>query len=499
MEADIQVEVRKLLKESSSPLRVMKEDFQRLVSFMQRKGFVWGPEPEIYGGLAGFYTYAPLGKALKNNVESEIRRLFGEQGFLEVECPTIMQRAVWEASGHLEGFTDPLAECPSCKKHYKADAYKDCPSCGKPLRMVGEHNLMMKTTVGLNVEAYNRPETATTTYLPFLRYDNFFRGKYPFGVFQIGKAYRNEISPRQHLLRMREFTQAEAQLFILPGQKKSFPQYKAFAEQSLPFLPWELQEKEEQPKKATLAEALRKGWLGSEAYAWALSLAYRLFVGIGIPEQRLRVRQHGPEEKAFYAADAWDVEVLTKSFGWVECCGVHDRTDYDLKQHSKHSGQELAVKIDGEKVVPHILEVAFGVDRPVFALMDVFYDYKEEGEGKSALRLPPRMSPFKAAVLPLMRKPELVSKARLVYQELKTCFPVTYDETASIGKRYLRASEEGTPWCVTIDYQTLEDDTVTIRERDTEEQVRVKASELKDKLYALLTGTPFKSLANEKL
>jgi glycyl-tRNA synthetase len=352
----------------------------------------------------------------------------------------------------------------------------------------------MKTTVGVDQDAYNRPETATTTYLPFRNYDFFFRSNYPFGVFQIGQAYRNEISPRKHLLRKREFTQAEAQLFILPEQKDGYEQYDDVKHTELPMWTWEQQDNGE-PRETMRVDDVVGTLIDSEAYAWTLVVAYNLFREMGIPEERMRVRQHGPDEKAFYARDAWDIEIKTTSFGWAEVCGVHDRTDYDLSQHTEYGHETLETNQDGEKMTPHILEIAFGTDRPTFALLDIFYDYQEEEEGKTTFRVPYHMAPRKVAVFPLHRKDHLKQKAHDVHDMIKHEFNAKYDETASIGKRYLRASQEGIPYCVTVDYETVEEDpdTVTVRDRETEDQIRVEVDDLHGVLHNLFDGARLES------
>ncbi|MBU0666439.1 MAG: glycine--tRNA ligase [Nanoarchaeota archaeon] len=487
-----------------------KEFLQELIAFMQQKGFVWGPEPEIYGGMAGFYSYGPLGKLLKNNVEYIIRKTFQKNGFFEVEFPTIAPKKVWEASGHLSGFTDPMVECKKCKSSFKVEQLieelfpnknvKDfesffkkhevkCPNCKSLLpKDVSNHNLMMKTFVGIGGEAYCRPETATTTYLQFLRCYDFFRKKLPFGVFQIGPAYRNEISPRQHLLRTREFTQAEGQLFIFDHQKKDYKPFETVKNEKIPFWSWSLRKDDKTVKKISLGEALKNKWLKNKAYAYFLYLTYKTFLELGFPDDRIRLNQHSPDDKAFYADDAWDIEVKLNSFGWTELCGVHDRTDYDLKQHAKFSGKSMDVldEESGKKKTPHILEFAYGPSRITFALLDIFYNKKSEQEGKTILSLPPRMAPIKISVFPLLRKPELIKLANKVYDDLSSSWLCKYDETASIGKRYLRSAEEGIPFAITIDFDSLEDKSVTVRNRDTEKQKRVKISELKEKLFVLL-------------
>ena len=494
--------------------------YDELISFMQQKGFIWGPEPEIYGGLAGFYTYAPLGKLLKNNVEREIRRLYQKNGFWEVECPTVMQKEVWEASGHLGGFTDPVITCSKCKGNFRVDnllkelfpdenwdhktdtEYMDfikakdirCPSCKSHFNMeIKRHTLMMKTTIGLDVEAYNRPETATTTYLPFLRYNEFFRKKLPYAVFQIGKAYRNEISPRQHVIRCREFTQAEAQIFLFKQQKANFEKYDEVMHEKLPLWTWQLQEKEGEPKIMTVHEALENGNFKNKAYAWAVYTAYSLFRQIGIPKDKLRLRQHYPDEKAFYADDAWDIEAKLNCFGWTELCGVHDRTDYDLTTHGKHSGKKLELfneesTAENKTEVPNIIEIAFGTDRPTFALLDIFYKKTDEKEGKTKFLVPWHMSPVNVAVFPLFKKDGLPDIAKKLADELQKEFSIRYDISGSIGKRYLREDESGTPFCITIDYDSKEKDDVTIRNRDTEEQKRIPIAHVKHVVEQLIYG-----------
>lgn len=484
-----------------------------LASYLQDRGFVYGPAPEIYGGVAGFYDYGPLGKALKNNVENTIRKVFMKHGFFEVECPTVLPKEVWEASGHLQSFTDPIIK-DTAGNSYRVDSLieefahqqkKNIPTEGKSKEAlltilkehkipspsgkefvfaINEHNLMMKTSVGLNREVYNRPETATTSYLPFLRYLNFFRDKLPFGIFQIGKAYRNEISPRQFLIRMREFTQAEAQLVIFKQQKNNFEKFASVADDKLPLYP----ATSDSLAELTLGEAVKQNMLKNEAYAWTLALVYKTFLSIGIPPDAMRFRQHHKDELAFYAEDAWDLEMYLPSFGWTEICGVHDRKDYDLTQHSKHSNINLcALTPEGKKETPHVLEIAFGTDRPTFALLDIFYEEKEKDEGKTTLALPYHMAPIPVCVFPLVNK--LDAQAQEVFEQVQKDFLVWYDKSGSVGKRYLRADSMGVPFCVTYDFDTLEkDNKVTIRDRDTGMQKRVSVKELNATLTSLLAG-----------
>ncbi|MEK6909424.1 MAG: glycine--tRNA ligase [Nanoarchaeota archaeon] len=487
-------------------------DEKAFISFIQEAGLIWGPEPEIYGGLAGFYTYGPLGKLLKNKVENSVRKVFNSHSFRELEGPTIMPDRVWKASGHLGTFSDRRITCLKCKAVFRADKLAEekldisadgladdkilkliheknikCPSCGSKFEdKIERQSLMMKTNVA-GQDASLRPETATVTYLPYIRMYQYFRKKLPFGVFQIGKAYRNEISPRQHVLRGREFTQAEGQLFIDPNEKNNWEQFDSVKEDKLPLWDYTLQESNKNPISTSLENALKKKLVSSKAYAWCLWLAYAQFRHFGIPEDRIRIRQHLPQERAFYATDAWDIEIKTNNFKWVEVCGVHDRTDYDLKQHSKESGVALeAIREDGSRFVPHILEIAFGTDRPTYTLIDLFYEKKEEEDGKTVFKIPYHMAPISVSVFPLMKKEELTEIAESVSNQLGQSFIVDYDTSGSIGKRYLRSMTAGTPFAVTIDFDSVKDRAVTVRDRDTGKQERVKIKELTEHLRSKL-------------
>ncbi|MBU1930441.1 glycine--tRNA ligase [Candidatus Micrarchaeota archaeon] len=478
---------------------------QELTAFLSEKDFVYGPEPELYGGIAGFYTYGPLGKRLKNNLENAIRTVFNQHGFFEVEYPIIAPAAVWKASGHLDSFNDPVIICSKCASSFRADKlleekgeknaehYSDqklietfkkkevnCPNCkGRFNLEIKRHSLMMKTTIGQDTEAYNRPETATTTYLPFKHYQNFFRDKLPFSVFQIGKAFRNEISPRQHVLRSREFSQAESQLFVSKEMKTNWPSFKPVENDSLLLWTAEMQEKNKKPETMSLKKALQKKAFQNQAFAWNVWLSHQIFLAMGIPNQKMRLRQHKKDERAFYAEDAWDLEIELNSFDWTECCGIHDRTDYDLKKHAEFSKQKLVAKDEkGKEFVPHVLEIAFGIDRPFFALCDLFYAKRKEDQKRILLQFPPKMAPIQVAVFPLMAKDGLDKKAREIYQTLEKKFLVYYDESGSIGRRYSRMDAVGTPYCLTIDYDSLEKNDVTIRERDSMKQTRILISEL---------------------
>jgi len=489
-----------------------KTDEKDFLSFVQEGGFIWGPEPEIYGGFAGFYTYGPIGKLLKNKVENSVRRVFNSNGFRELEGPTVMPDIVWKASGHLDTFNDSVIKTKDGKENYRADKLIEeegieirdftdanllkiikekgikAPN-GKELDLkIERQSLMMKTKVA-GMDASLRPETATVTYLPYLRFYNFFRKKLPLGVFQIGKAYRNEISPRQSVLRGREFTQAEGQIFVDPKEKNNWDKFSDIKNDELPFWSSKNQKDGVGSELMKIEDALEKKLVKSQAYVWCLHLAYMHFINFGIPKERIRLRQHHDDEKAFYADDAWDVELKLNNYGWTEVCGVHDRTDYDLKQHAKHSGEKLeAQRENGEKFVPHVLEIAFGTDRPTYALIDLFYEKKEEGEGKTSFSVPYHMAPIDISIFPLMKKDDLIGIAKDVKSDLEGEFVVDYDVSGSIGKRYLRSAKQGTPFAITIDYDSLTGKDVTLRDRNSEKQVRVKISELREILGKLLVG-----------
>jgi glycyl-tRNA synthetase len=494
-----------------------ERDFSDVITGLAKKrGFFWGPSPEIYGGSSGFYDLGPLGKLLKNRLENTIRTSFVKANFWEVECPTVSIEAVWKASGHLDGFIDPVTQCTKCGQVYRADnliveekpdaqiagqtideltqTIQDlgilCPSCKSPLGPVESYNLMMKTRLGLEQDAYLRPETATTTYLLFKRFLTFFRDRLPMSVFQIGKAYRNEISPRQGMLRLREFTQTEGQIFILEEDEMNWPQYDSIKDEQLPLLSNKAQQdRKTEAVTMKVSDAIKKKHFQKPAYAWCVHLAYSIFRGMGFSEDKLRLRQHLPTEMAHYARDAWDLEIHTQSYGWVECCGIHDRGDYDLTRHQEFSKEKLSVSVNKQPIVPNVLEIAFGIERPLYCLIDNAFQPESEARDTDWLQFPPEIAPIQVAVFPLMGKDELQSPAHEIYDEIMEAgLIVQYDVGGSIGRRYRRQDEVGTPFCITIDYTTLEDGTVTIRDRDSMDQIRVHRSELTQVLRKLIRG-----------
>ena len=467
----------------------MEKTMEKIVALAKNRGFVY-PGSEIYGGLANTWDYGNLGVELKNNVKKAWWQKFVQESpyNVGVDCAILMNSQTWVASGHLGGFSDPLMDCKQCKERFRADKliedYNDehgieiegsvdgwsqeqmkqyiedkhicCPSCGAhDFTDIRQFNLMFKTFQGVTEDAKNtvylRPETAQGIFVNFKNVQRTSRKKVPFGIGQIGKSFRNEITPGNFTFRTREFEQMELEFFCQPGTDLEWFQY------------WR--------------EFCRK-WL----------------VDLGLKEENLRLRDHEPEELAFYSKATTDFEFMFP-FGWGELWGVADRTDYDLKQHQEHSGKDLTY-FDQEKnehYIPYVIEPSLGADRVTLAFLVDAYDEEIVGQDKkgnndvrTVLRLHPALAPFKCAVLPLSKKEVLSGPAQQLRDELARDFMVDYDDTGSIGKRYRRQDEIGTPFCITLDFQTVGDDTtpadhcVTIRERDSMEQVRIPMSEVKN-------------------
>ncbi|MHA1270231.1 MAG: glycine--tRNA ligase [Candidatus Helarchaeota archaeon] len=488
----------------------MDNELDALNSLITRRGFIWGPSPEIYGGLAGFYVYGPSGALLKNNIIKIFRRILLLENFMEIDCPNIMPKIVWEASGHLERFIDPVTHCIKCESLFRVDklikellpeespdglSFKEleiiigsrnlkCPNCGGDLGSVEPYNLMLKLMIAGNKEAYLRPETATTTYLPFKRIYRDFRQKLPIKIFQLGKAYRNEISPRQGLIRLREFNQLECQIFLTKDQEYESKDFERTKDLKIPLIPWSFQAKKKfDPLWITLEYAISEKYLKKPEYAYCLGLAFTISKELGFKDKNIRFRQHSDDEKAHYADDAWDLEIYTKQYGWIEICGVHDRTDYDLKRHQEFSKEKLSVKIDKKDIIPQILEIAFGIERPVYAIIDQSITIDKEYD-RILLRLPKQLAPIRVAIFPLIKKEDTqIKMATEIYQELiNKGIYCDYDSSGAIGRRYRRHDELGTPFAITIDYQSIEDGTVTIRDRDTTKQERIK----KENIYTYI-------------
>lgn len=448
----------------------------KLVALCKNRGFIF-PGSEIYGGLANTWDFGPLGVEFKNNVKKAWWKKFVQENPYNtgLDCAILMNPRTWKASGHLGGFTDPLMDCRSCKSRHRADNLIEdyckkhklnisvesmdneameafitdkkivCPVCGKsdftPIR---KFNLMFKTFQGVTEDSVNtvylRPETAQSIFVNFKNVQRSSRMRVPFGIGQIGKSFRNEITPGNFIFRVREFEQMELEFFCKPDTDLDWFSY------------WEKYCKD-------------------------------FLISLGISEENLKLRAHSKEELCFYSKATTDFE-YNFAFGWGELWGIADRTDYDLKQHQNESGEnmEYTDPVTNEKYIPYVVEPSLGVERAVLAFLTEAYDEEvldaEKNDIRTVLHLHPFLAPYKACILPLQKN--LSDKADEVYKKLAKKFSVTYDVTGSIGKRYRRQDEIGTPYCITVDFDTLNDDTVTVRDRDSMQQIRLKIDELEN-------------------
>lgn len=558
----------------------------KMTNISAKRGFLW-PSFEIYSGVSGFTDYGPLGASLKNNIMQKWRKQYvSGEGFYEIEGPTVMPKEVLKASGHVDNFTDPMTKCEECGEVFRADHIIEevigedvesleneeldqividnnirCPECGGKLANIWNYNLMFKTMIGAKGDkvGYMRPETAQGIFILFKRLERFFRGKLPFGAVQLGKAYRNEISPRQGVIRLREFTQAEAEIFLNPKDKTT-PKFAQIADEILYLNSQEVQENNGEPLKITAKEALDKEIVANEMLIYQLYLAKKFLNEIGIPDDVLRFRQHLPGEMAHYALDCWDVEVLTDKYGWVEIIGIADRGDYDLSSHSKYSNDELNVfieydepkkvkktvvkpnlskfgpvfkgdspkikqaieeadptevmkaieedekfvveldktyevpeellifedveeEINGEKIIPHVIEPSFGIDRIVYSVLLHSFHTAENEDDKDYFKFAKSIAPVQLGIFPLVNKEGPREIAIELTEKLRSHgFTVEYDASGTIGKRYARADEIGIPLAITVDFESLEDNQVTVRDRDTEQQERIAIDSLEDYL-----------------
>ncbi|MDA8189053.1 MAG: glycine--tRNA ligase [Dehalococcoidales bacterium] len=422
-------------------------DLDTIVSLCKRRGFIF-QSSEVYGGFGGFWDYGPLGVELKRNVkEAWWRAMVQERAdIVGIDGSIIMHPQTWVASGHVAGFIEPLVDCKRCKQRFRADHVggEVCPECGGELTEPRWFNTMFKTFVGPVEEdaavAYMRPETAQSIFVNFKNVQVTTRRKLPFGIAQIGKAFRNEITPGKFTFRSREFEQMEVEYFVKPGTDEEWHRH----------------------------------WF-QERMNW--------YIRYGIKPENLRLRPHDPDELAHYAKACADVE-FNFPFGWSELEGIANRTDFDLKQHAQYSGEDLRYYDEEQKehVLPFVIEPSAGADRSTLAFLLNAYEEEPDKEGsRVVLRFHKQIAPYKVAVLPLSRKENLVTVAKDVWARLRPHFMTTYDDAQSIGRRYRRQDEIGTPYCVTVDFQTVEQDqAVTIRDRDTMEQIRVPIAELVD-------------------
>ena len=441
----------------------------KIVSLCKNRGFIFQGS-EIYGGLANTWDYGPLGARLKNSIKDTWRKRFVQErkSSYEIDADILMHPRVWEASGHVAGFSDPLLDCKECKTRHRADnlisdfnpdahaegmtqeemlAYINenkipCPKCGKcNFTDIRQFNLMFQTYRGVTNDSkstiYLRPENAQGEYVNFLNVQRSTRAKLPFSIAQIGKAFRNEITPGNFIFRTIEFEQMEFQTFCKEGSDE-------------------------------------------EIYNYFKEYGKKYYMDLGLPEEKLRFHDH--EKLVFYAKAACDIEYLFPSIGWGEINGTHNRTNYDLSRHQEFSGikQEYLDPETNEKFIPYIIESTYGLDRTVLAVLCQAYEEDEiaEGDVRTVLHLHPAIAPYKMAILPLSKK--LSDKANDLYTKLSKKFMCDYDEAGSIGKRYRRQDEVGTPYCITVDFDTLEDNTVTIRDRDIMEQIRININEIEN-------------------
>lgn len=453
----------------------MEKTMDKIVALSKGRGFVY-PGSDIYGGLANSWDYGPLGVELKNNIKRAWWKRFIQESPYNVglDSAILMNPDVWVASGHVGGFSDPLMDCKECKARFRADKlvedhmteqgveyasadglseeelknYIDehgivCPKCGKKnFTDIRKFNLMFKTYLGITddskTEIYLRPETAQGIFVNFKSIQRTSRKKVPFGIGQIGKSFRNEITPGNFIFRTREFEQMELEFFCKPGTDLEWFEY----------------------------------W---KKYCWSF------LMDLGLTEENLRMRNHAPEELSFYSVGTADIEYRFP-FGWGELWGIADRTDYDLKQHADHSKTDMTYMdpVTNEKYVPYCVEPSVGVDRLLLSFLSDAYEEEEleGGDVRTVLKFHPALAPVKAAILPLSKK--LSDKAQEVFEQLSKHFNVEYDDAGSIGKRYRRQDEIGTPFCITVDFDTLEDQTVTLRDRDTMEQIRLSVFDLID-------------------
>ena len=464
----------------------------------------------IYGGSAGFYTYGHLGKALKTNWENLWRKNFLSlnENFYEIQSSNILPADVFKASGHAENFNDPMTECKKCHFRFRADQFLEdngvdeaetlninemnkeiksrklkCSKCSGSLSEIKQFNMMFDINVGFGGEkSYLSPETAQGAYITFLEEFKATRGKLPLGLAIIDKAYRNEISPRQIFFRLREFSQAELQIFFDSDEINKHENWGEIKNRKLRIK----FSNKKNIQEVSCDEANKKFDL-PKFYLYYIAKVHDFYLNIlKIPKNKFRFRELSKQERAFYNKIHFDIEADIETLGgFKEIGGIHYRTDHDLKGHQKLSGKNIEVNIDGKKFTPHVLELSFGVDRNIWTLLDVFYNIGKEG---SMFKFPGKISPIKAAILPLIKKGDFEKIARKIFEDLNCEWNIAYDKSGSIGKRYARNDEIGTPYCITIDGDSLKNKDVTIRQRDTSKQIRVKFSELKNILKNLIEG-----------
>lgn len=478
--------------------------YDLIIQLALERGFYF-PSSELYADAsAGFWEYGPNGVRMKNKFLDLWRReLVRRDNMLEIDGSQIMSKSVFTASGHLSNFTDPVVKCKKCSSSFRADKliqevanvevperlaneFVDnlikennvaCPLCKGELSTAERFNMMFKIEIGPNHdEAYLRPETCQSIFVDFSRIYKVSRGKLPLGIAQIGKSFRNEISPRQGLLRLREFYQAEIEVFCNPSKLNDLSKFDDVKDTLLRFYDGHYLE-------LSVQEALDRNILPNKLVGYYLALLVEFFEKTGIDKKRTRLRRLSDDEKAFYSTVAFDFEVDT-SIGWLELVACNYRSDYDLKSHSVTSKTNLEVMDEEVKVLPHVFELSLGVDRCIYSIIEHSYFVDRENEDRAVLKLRPYLSPIHAGVLPLLKKPEFKEKSNKLLTLIQKDFDIFYDEAGSIGRRYRRLEEIGTPFAFTIDHQTLEDDSITVRYRDSMKQERIRIEDASSFLFA---------------
>jgi len=503
-------------------------DVAKIVDLAKRRGFIF-PTSEIYGSsFAGFFDYGNYGALLKRNVEDSWIKFFvtRREDTVMMDGAIITNPNVWRASGHEQSFNDPLVECKKCHKRFRADALVEgalkisvdglskeqiqelisnhkivCPDCKGEFTIIKMFNLMFKTHVGTAEDdkslVYMRPETAQLIFTNFKQILLTSRKKLPFGIAQLGKAFRNEIAPRNFVFRSREFSQMELEYFINPKKIDDCPLLsKDHLDYEIDVLTEEMQDKNQNHKKMKIKELIKNKTIKTRWHAYWIVESLRWLEEIGIKKDNMRLRQHTKTELSHYSLETWDIE-YNYSWGWKELVGIANRTDFDLKQHMNFSKSDLNYFDEEakEKIVPHVIEPSFGLERVILTLLiDAYTEKKEKDETKVVLKINKKIAAVAAAVFPLMKKDGLDKKAKEIFDGLKQDFVCEYDEAGSIGKRYARADEAGTPVTLTVDYESLKNDSVTFRNRDDTRQIRVKTKDLRDVLQRFLNGEKLEKL-----
>ena len=496
----------------SSDKAEQKSKYEELMQLALEKGFFF-PSAEIYNDApAGFWDYGPVGLLLRENfVRLWRREIVRRDDMLEIDGSVILPKVVFEASGHLSSLVDPVVECTKCRTKLRADKFISektglqiderlspdefqslveryglkCPKCGGELGKPTKFNMMFRVGVGAeNSDAYLRPETAQSIFVDFARLSKTMRMKLPKGVGQVGRSFRNEIAPRQSLIRLRELIQAEVEVFYNPESKIDFSAKFDRVRKTTMNLLLEPYGPNQEITTVTSEDATK--FMGKmEIMSYYFALLQEFYEKMGIKKEDSRFRQLSAVDRAFYTTSAFDFEVKT-SIGWLELVACNYRTDYDLSNHGRVSGRDMSVMDMEQKVVPHVIELSIGVDRSIFTLLDKGYSKEPE---RDVLRFRANVAPYLAAIFPLVSKPDFESKALEIYEELKLEeFATFYDDSGAIGRRYRRMDQIGTPYCITIDHQTLTDGTVTLRERDSMSQSRKNSNELRETLRNLRDG-----------